>query len=196
MKRTNEAMNRIMLALMMLCGVMTAQGQTKAEQGQKKAELRQEVYFSYELIKADGGDDFGSIVVKGFKGDDERPFFECRHELVANVSDLSATDVQWVKDAEDINFDGIPDLQIFLWYYTRGQVAEMYAAYVWTPENGFEEVKQWADLCNPQIHPENKTVTENYRSDINERTFNTYKWSDGNQLELIGTCKKELVEEE
>ena len=69
MKRTNEAMNRIMFALMMLCGVMTAQGQTKVGQGQKKAGQRQEVYFSYELIKADGGDDFGSIVVKGFKGD-------------------------------------------------------------------------------------------------------------------------------
>ena len=83
----------------------------------------------------------------------------------------------------------------FLWYYTRGQVAEMYAAYVWTSQNGFEEVKQWTDLCNPQIHPENKTVTENYRSDINERTFKTYKWNDGNKLELISTRKEKLINE-
>ena len=179
----------------MLCAGMTAQGQTNAEQRRTNAGQRQDFYFSYELIKADGDDEFGSIVVKGFKADDESPSFECRHELVATVSDLSATDVQWVKDAEDINFDGIPDLQIFLWYYTRGQVAEMYAAYVWTSQNGFEEVKQWADLCNPQIHPENKTVTENYRSDINERTFKTYKWNDGNKLELISTRKEKLINE-
>ena len=174
---------------------MTAQGQTNAEQRRTNAEQRQEFYFSYELIKADGDDEFGSIVVKGFKADDESPSFECRHILVATVSDMSATDVQWVKDSEDINFDGIPDLQVFLWYYTRGQVAEMYAAYVWTHQNMFEEVEQWKDLCNPQIHPGSKTVTANYRSDINERTCETYKWGDDNKLELINTEKKNFFEE-
>ena len=158
------------------------------------AEHRKDFHFDYELVKVDG-DDFGSIVVKGYKVDDDSPSFECCHELVAQVSDLSATDVQWVKDSEDINFDGIPDLQVFLWYYTRGQVAEMYAAYVWTHQNKFEEVKQWAELCNPKIHPENKTVTENYRSDINERTVKTYKWNDDYQLELINTRKDKLFDE-
>ena len=171
-----------------------AEKATEQRNQSQNAGQRQEIHFNYELIKADD-DDFGSIVVKGYKADGEKPFFECRHELVAHVSDLSATDVQWVNDSQDINFDGNPDLQIFLWYFTRGQVAESWAAYVQTPRHTFEEVRQWADLCNPQIHPDNKTVTENYRSDINERTFKTYKWNGANKLELVNTHQEKLFDE-
>lgn len=154
---------------------------------------REAYYFRYELIKADD-EDFGSIAVKGYKDDDESPFFECRHELVANVSDLSATDVQWVNDSEDINFDGIPDLQIFLWYNPVGQVAESYAAYLWNPQGYFKEVKGYSDLYNPLINHDKKTITANYRSDVNERTFETYKWS-GEKLVLVEKKKEKLFEE-
>jgi hypothetical protein len=152
---------------------------------------RQQYRFEYQFIKADD-EDFSSIVVKGYK--DDKVVFECSHELVANVSAETAADNKWINDTEDINFDGIPDLQVFLWYDTRGQVAKMYAAYVWTHQNIFKEVEQWKDLCNPQIHPESKTVTANYRSDINERTLETYKWGDDNKLELINTEKKNFFE--
>ena len=200
-------MKKLFFALMMLGCWMTTQAQTEEEtieredrevmeaERQLQARQRKDYYFSFELIATEG-DEYGSIVVKGYKGDDDEPSFECRHDLVANVSDLSATDVQWVKDTEDINFDGIPDLQIFLWYYTRGQVAEKYAAYVWTHQNRFEEVKQWADLSNPKIHPEDRTITEDYRSDINERTTNTYQWSDECELELTNTRKGAFFEVE
>ncbi|MBR1546749.1 MAG: hypothetical protein IJ633_08170 [Prevotella sp.] len=156
---------------------------------------REAFYFNYELIKAaDDEEEFGSIVVKGFKDDDDSPYFECRHDLVANVSDLSATDVRWVNDTEDINFDGIPDLQIFLWYNAVGQVAESYAAYLWNPQGYFKEVKGFSDLYNPQIDHEKKTITANYRSDINERTFDTYQWN-GDKLVLVKTHKEKLFNE-
>ena len=96
----------------------------------------------------------------------------------------------WINDTVDINFDGIPDLEVYLGCYTRGQVAELYAGYVWTPQQKFEEVEEWKDLFNPEIHPEDKTVTANYRSDANERTYDTYKWTDENKLELISTRKE------
>lgn len=110
------------------------------------------------------------------------------------MSDLSATDVRWVNDSEDINFDGIPDLQIFLWYNTVGQVAESYAAYLWTPQGYFKEVKGFSDLCNPQIDHDKKIITANYRSDINERTFETYQW-EGDKLKLIKEEKGKLFDE-
>ena len=155
--------------------------------------LRESFRFDYELIKADG-EDFDSIVVRGYKDDDDTPCFECRHELVANVGQQSATDVQWVNDSEDINFDGFPDLQIFLWYNTVGQVAESYAAYLWTPQGYFKEVEGFSDLYNPQIDHENSTITANYRSDANERTFETYKWN-GDKLVLVKTHKEKLFDE-
>ena len=152
------------------------------------ADRRQNYHFEYQLVKDDDSDQYGTIIVRGHEAGDNSRVFECRHELVDLVSEDNASDVNWLNDSVDINFDGIPDLQIFLMYYTRGQVAEKYAAYVWTSKGQFEEVKQWEDLCNPQIHPEDQTITENYRSDINERTYNTYKWS-GDTLQLINTRK-------
>jgi len=150
-------------------------------------------HFEYQLVKGDDGD-FQSIVVKGYL-DEQNCTFECRHDLVASVSEESAADTQWINDTEDINFDGHPDLQIFLWHTVVGQVIKSYAAYIMTPQHQFEEVKQWIDLCNPEIHPDIKTVTANYRSDINERTFDTYQWTTDNTLELIDTRKEPLFEE-
>jgi hypothetical protein len=128
-----------------------------------------------------------SIVVKGYQ--DGKVAFECRHELVDYVSVENAADMEWINDTTDINFDGIPDLQVYRSVFVRGQVAHLYAGYVWTPQQKFEEVEQWKDLLNPEVHPEDQTVTANYRSDANERTYDTYKWTDGNKLELIKTRK-------
>ena len=150
-------------------------------------EHRKKYHFEYHLVKGDDNR-YGSIIVKGHETGDNSRSFECKHELVDLVSEDTASDVNWINDKEDINFDGIPDLQIFLMNYTRGQVAKKYAAYVWTSRGQFEEVKQWTDLCNPEIHAENQTITENYRSDSNERTYNTYKWN-GDKLEVINTRK-------
>jgi hypothetical protein len=154
---------------------------------EETVEHRKKYHFEYQLVKDDDGL-YGSIVVKGREAGDNNRVFECKHELADPQSDDSGSDTDWINDTEDINFDGIPDLQIFLMCYTRGQVARKFAAYVWTSRGQFEEVEQWTDLCNPEIHPENQTITENYRSDINERTYNTYKWN-GDKLELINTRK-------
>ena len=150
-------------------------------------EHRKQYRFEYQLVKDDDGR-FGSIIVRGHEADDNSRVFECKHELADPQNDDSGSDTDWINDTEDINFDGIPDLQIFLMCYTRGQVARKFAAYVWTSRGQFEEVEQWTDLCNPEIHPENQTITEHYRSDINERTYNTYKWN-GDTLKLINTRK-------
>ena len=137
---------------------------------------------------------YGSIIVKGHEAGGNSRGFECKHELWNQVSEDTASDDDWINDTEDINFDGIPDLQIFLLCYTGGQVAAKYAAYVWTTRGQFEEVEQWTDLCNPEIHPENQTVTEKYRSSFNEFTYNTYKWN-GDTLELINTHKEKIYDE-
>ena len=108
---------------------------------------RQQYRFECQFIKADDGN-YDSIVVKGYK--DGEVAFECHHELVDYVSPESAADMGWINDTTDINFDGIPDLQVFRGNYTRGQVAELYAGYVWTPQQKFEEVEEWKDLFNPQ----------------------------------------------
>ena len=183
----------LFISLMILCTLLiTACGGKKTQVENDNAVSdsiteRQQYRFECQFIKADDGN-YDSIVVKGYK--DGEVAFECHHELVDYVSPESAADMGWINDTTDINFDGIPDLQVFRGNYTRGQVAELYAGYVWTPQQKFEEVEEWKDLFNPEIHPEDKTVTANYRSDANERTYDTYKWTDENKLELISTRKE------
>ena len=171
--------------LMAACGGKKAQGESVNAYSDSIAE-RQQYRFECQLIKTENKE-YDSIVVKGYK--DGKVAFECRHQLIDYVSAENAAGMPWINDTVDINFDGIPDLQVYLGCYTRGQVADLYAGYVWTPQQEFEEVEEWKDLFNPEVHPEDKTVTANYRSDANERTYDTYKWTDGNKLELIKTRK-------
>lgn len=175
-------------ALMMLlaCGGKKTQGESVDPDPDSINSQRQQYRFEHQFIMADDKN-CDSIVVKGYK--DGKQAFECCHQLTDYVSAETAADMEWINDTVDINFDGIPDLQVYLSCYVRGQVAELYAGYVWTPQQKFEEVEQWKELFNPEVHPEDQTVTANYRSDANERTYDTYKWTDGNKLELIKTRK-------
>lgn len=171
---------------------------SKAHEGQRlnksNAHMRDSYRFKASLSQPTGGGEYNGIIVKGYIGNDNSPNFECEHELAASVDAASHKDVKWVNDKEDINFDGIPDLQIFLWFTAVGQVANSYTAYVWTPQGYFEEVKEWKELVNPQVQADSKTVAANYRSDANERTFETYKWKNG-RLQLIKKERKKLLEE-
>ena len=172
--------------LLLACGGKNTQGESGDTDSDSITSERQQYRFEHQFIKADDKN-YDSIVVKGYK--DGKVAFECRHELVDYVSVENAADMEWINDTTDINFDGIPDLQVYRSVFVRGQVAHLYVGYVWTPQQKFEEVEQWKDLLNPEVHPEDQTVTANYRSDANERTYDTYKWTDGNKLELIKTRK-------
>jgi hypothetical protein len=172
--------------LLLACGGKKIQGESGNSEADSITE-RQQYRFEHQFIMADDKN-CDSIVVKGYQ--DGKVAFECKHELVDYVTAENAADMEWINDTTDINFDGIPDLQVYLSVYVRGQVAHLYAGYVWTPQQKFEEVEQWKDLLNPEVHPEDQTVTANYRSDANERTYDTYKWTDGNKLELNKTRKE------
>ena len=100
--------------------------------------------------------------------------------------------IKWVDDKTDLNFDGIPDLQVFLWYDPVGQVAAQYMAYTWNVAGCyFEEVDEWDDLMNPEVHAATQTVTANYRDDAGNRIIKTYAWKEG-KLKLIKEETEEL----
>ena len=164
-----DAMMMCCALLLLACGGKKTQGES-GDTGSDSITERQQYRFEHQFIMADDKN-CDSIVVKGYK--DGKVAFECRHELVDYVSVENAADMEWINDTTDINFDGIPDLQVYRSVFVRGQVAHLYAGYVWTPQQKFEEVEQWKDLLNPEVHPEDQTVTANYRSDANERTYDT-----------------------
>ena len=88
-------------------------------------------------------------------------------------------------EEEDINFDGIPDLQICLGVWDGyGNVS--YEGFVWNKEQGvFVNVPNYSNIFNPWMS--DQSITSNYREwmdGVQYRTYEKYEWVDG---ELVKT---------
>ena len=83
-------------------------------------------------------------------------------------------------EEEDINFDGIPDLQICLGLWDGyGNVS--YEGYVWDKEQGaFVNVPNYSNIFNPWMA--DQSIISNYREwmdGIQYRSYEKYEWVDG-----------------
>ena len=80
-------------------------------------------------------------------------------------------------EEKDVNFDGIPDLQVFIGYTNATGHNAIYSWYVWdTTTHSFIEVDEL--IISPNIDLENKTVTTRMIED-DTATYVQYKWKDG-----------------
>ena len=84
---------------------------------------------------------------------------------------------------DDINFDGIPDLQVSLGSMdSYGNFC--YDGYVWNEEEQcFEAVSKYSDIYNPELDKGTRTVRGVWRQG-DDFEFTTYVWKDG---ELVKT---------
>lgn len=159
----------------------------------EQAPQRNEFRFEASFVQNSGL--YDKITVKGYVGNDDSPYFEKEHELI-EPSDENPTPEQekWINDKIDINFDGNPDLLIYLGLNAVGRVSEFYDAYTWNPEGMyFEQVKGFDAIANPEFDATTKSITSNYRSGANEITKDTYKWENG-KLELTKTTKEKIID--
>lgn len=140
---------------------------------------------------------YDRIMVKGYVGNDESPYFEQEHELIEPLdNDPTSEQEKWVNDKIDINFDGIPDLLIYIGLNAVGRVSEFYDAYIWNAEGlYFEKVKGFDAIVNPDIDAKTKSISSTYRSGANEITEEIYKWKNG-KLELSNTKKEKIIDDE
>ena len=129
----------------------------------------------------------GRIFVKGYTSQDEEPQMEFERDLVERLAEAPSADeaARWVDERTDINFDGIPDLMVFIGRNCVGRVSEYYAGFVWNDEDKcFNMVLDFDLISNPVVHPDTKTITSSVRTDAVEITTWTYAWVDG-YLEII-----------
>ncbi len=129
----------------------------------------------------------GRIFVKGYTSQDEEPQMEFERDLVERLAEAPSADeaARWVDERTDINFDGIPDLMVFIGRNCVGRVSEYYDAFVWNDEDKcFNMVLDFDLISNPVVHPDTKTITSTARTDAVEITTWTYAWIDGH-LEII-----------
>ena len=129
----------------------------------------------------------GRIIVKGYTPMSDSPVMEFEHELVERLAEMPSAEeaANYVDDVTDINFDGIPDLQIYIGLNAVGRVSEYFAGFVWDDEDKcFAMVPGYDEISNPIVHPDTKTITSTARTDIVEITTWTMAW-EGGHLEII-----------
>ena len=86
-------------------------------------------------------------------------------------------------EEEDINFDGIPDLQVSTGFMNATGHNAMYNWYVWDPKShSFIEVSEPA-IISPSISPENKRITIRIIMD-DIATYEEYKWEKGKLVKI------------
>lgn len=136
--------------------------------------------FTTSLVKNENGL-IPAVNVEGLIYNGTKIHFQCRCELIHEYEENDLADVNWISE-EDINFDGIPDLMIYIGTNTVGRVSEFFDAYVWDDEkHSFEQIQGFTEIANPQVDAEFKRITSMYRSDANEFTVCTYQFN-GNKL--------------
>ena len=84
----------------------------------------------------------------------------------------------WVTD-EDINFDGIPDLVVYIGIGGYTQASSLYKAYTWnTDTRQWDYCEEYDQLIEPEVDAETKTIHSSYR-DGNTFYQEEWKWRDG-----------------
>ena len=129
----------------------------------------------------------GRIFVKAYTPQSDEPAMEFERDLVERLAEAPSPEeaARWVNDTTDINFDGIPDLMVYIGLNAVGRVSEYYDGFVWDDEEKcFAMVLDFDLISNPVIHPDTKTITSTARTDAVEITTWTYAWIDGH-LEII-----------
>ncbi|MBO4564349.1 MAG: hypothetical protein J5720_02830 [Bacteroidaceae bacterium] len=98
------------------------------------------------------------------------------------------TDLTWVTE-DDINFDGIPDLKVFIGMTTRAQ--NMYKAFVWNPvTRQFYPVEAFEEIQEPDFDKKAKTITS-YARDVDGLYIDVFKWKNG-VLKKVSSKKESL----
>lgn len=115
------------------------------------------------------------IYVDGYV-DGKKTDFHFEEQLMGAFNEEQEKLLSWVTD-EDINFDGVPDLLIYVGL--THNASSLYKAYVWNPETRqFYPVEAFDEIQEADFDAKAKTITSTAR-DLDNVYIDTYKWKNG-----------------
>jgi len=114
--------------------------------------------------------------------------FNFQESLMGAFNDEQEKNLSWVTE-DDINFDGVPDLLIFVGLTHNG--SSLHKAYVWNQETRqFYLVEAFDEIQEPDFDRKAKTITSSSR-DVDMMYIDTFKWKNG-ILAKVSTKKLSL----
>ena len=117
--------------------------------------------------------------------EDEEEKLKITEDLMGAFTSEQEETINWVTE-DDINFDGIPDVMVFLGNSPRAQ--SLYKAFVWNPvTRQFYEIEAFEEIQEPDIDKRTKTITSNVR-DVDGLYIDVYKWKNG-KLKQVSSKK-------
>lgn len=188
-------------ALMASCGTNTgkeapvnkvADVPAEAAKTVEKAPSERDGYTFTTTFRKDENGDCDAIVLNCQKGE------KCQ-QFVCEL--IWPKGMNWLGEAgeveeEDINFDGIPDVLLYLGSFSINSPMEYYAAFVWDEASqSFQEVETYAGLPNPVIDTEKQRIVSSYHDVSGAYNEDIYGWKD-RTLNLIESHVEEAEEDE
>lgn len=190
-----------MAALIASCGTNTrqeapiskaAEVPADAVETMAKAPSERDGYTFSTTFRKDENGQCDAIILTCQKGEKSQQFV---NELIW-AKDMDFLGGSGEVEEEDINFDGIPDVQLYLGSFSIDSPLEYYAAFVWDEASqSFQEVENYAGLPNPDIDTEKQRIVSSYHDVSGAYYEDIYGWKDGT-LNLIESHVEEAEEDE
>ncbi len=164
-------------------GASAPKDETKAETAVETKAEEKPMQFVSSLERGPSGD-YEFIKVTGTRGNEA--VWSTQLDLYSPMDDDEVSTRNWLS-YEDVNFDGTPDLLVYLGLNTYGRVEEFYQAFLLSPDKEPEYVEGYCNIANPEVDPEAKEIRGYTKTGPYEITTTTLKWENG---ELILSDEK------
>ena len=163
-------------------------------EGDKNDPIRNQLTWMAPAAPSNDEGDIENIYIDYITPDGQEHHIICELPWPTNASVFAGGDIE----EEDINFDGIPDMQVTVGYFDGTGHNPMYMYYVWDMEaHLFKELPDPLFIA-PALDPESRSITSRLTQENpdNRQSYTIhcqqYVWK-GDQLELTNEWSEEFT---
>lgn len=105
--------------------------------------------------------------------------FSCTYDIEGNFDHPQAEHLPWLT-YKDANFDGYPDLIIYVGVGESTSASNKYEAYIWNQQSRqWDYCEEFSNFVEPEINEEDQTIYTSYRDGHSNFVQEQWKWMDG-----------------
>lgn len=195
----------VMTGMMMACGNKPAGNSESVEDSTSVASQEEEVVAPSKEPSIRETCSFSTQFRKDENGQCDALIISCRSD---KMTQEFTCEFNWAKDEEflggsgeyeevDLNFDGVPDLLVYLGNFGINSPLEFYAAFIWDETIAeFKQAKELEHVVNIVVDKEKKVLVSEYSTMVGDDYHEVYAWKDGKFEMIEKTVHNEYDDEE